>query len=239
MAGKTSRNPAAPAAQDTALGAAPGGPESERRAEILRAAERLLEHYGFGKTTVADIAREANVGVGTVYLEFSSKGAIVAELSVQRYRCVLDAMRQAASDTGSGRSRKKRPPRAKKNPATSDVVARLQAIFDVRTSKLASFARKGQHGGDLIRCGACPGTEAAHQRFRDAEETLITEFLESAARAGELAVSQPRAVARVLLRLYDSYSTALSQADKSAPIRRELTVAHELVIHGLLPRSAG
>lgn len=193
---------------------------SARRAEILRAAERLLEHYGFGKTTVADIAREARVGVGTVYLEFPSKSAIVAELSVQRYHCVLDAMRKAATRENS------------------DAATRLQAIFDVRLEKLAGFARKGQHGGDLIRCSACPGTEAAHQRFRDAEETLLTEFIEREVAAGALASSDPRAVARVLLRLYDSFSTTLFQAEGSARIRGELAVAHDLVVRGLLPRPA-
>ena len=225
-AGKTSHDLADPLADAVASDHEP----SPRRAEILRAAERLLEHYGFGKTTVADIAREAQVGVGTVYLEFPSKGAIVAELSVQRYRCVLDAMREASA----GQSRGKRA--GKNSGEEPDAVTRLQAMLDVRVKKLASFARKGQHGGDLIRCGACPGTEAAHQRFRDAEETLIAEFLERAVKDGELATSEPRAVARVLQRLYDSYSTALSRTDSSAAVRRELTVAHDLVIRGLLPR---
>jgi AcrR family transcriptional regulator len=65
----------------------------ERRQRILRAAERLLSHYGFAKTTVADIAKEARVGVGTVYLEFSSKEAIVATLSMQVRQRALDSMR--------------------------------------------------------------------------------------------------------------------------------------------------
>jgi hypothetical protein len=58
-----------------------GTAEAERRQTILAAAERLLRHYGPGKTTIAEIAREADVGVGTVYLEFSSKDAILEALS--------------------------------------------------------------------------------------------------------------------------------------------------------------
>ena len=69
---------------------------ADRRVLILQAAERLLGHYGLQKTTVADIAREAKIGVGTVYLEFNSKDAIISELSDAKYRHVLRAMRRAA-----------------------------------------------------------------------------------------------------------------------------------------------
>src|SRR3954453_13633623 len=68
----------------------------ERRSAILRAANRLFEHYGHGKTTIADVAREAQIGVGTVYLEFESKEAIVQELSLSTHIGVLDLMRAAS-----------------------------------------------------------------------------------------------------------------------------------------------
>src|ERR1700760_598684 len=67
-----------------------------RREQILKAADRLLRHYGPQKTTVADVAREAGVGVGTVYLEFPSKDVLVEEISRSRYQAVLVAMRAAA-----------------------------------------------------------------------------------------------------------------------------------------------
>jgi AcrR family transcriptional regulator len=41
---------------------------SSRQLTILEAALRLFHHYGPSKTTVADIAREARVGVGSLYL---------------------------------------------------------------------------------------------------------------------------------------------------------------------------
>lgn len=46
-------------------------PERERR--ILDAAARLIEHYGYDKTTVDEIAREAGVSKGAIYLHFKSK----------------------------------------------------------------------------------------------------------------------------------------------------------------------
>ena len=64
---------------------------SRRSDQILDAAERLLRHYGRNKTTVSDIAREAGIAVGSVYLEFETKDAIVAALSLdhaQRTVCI-------------------------------------------------------------------------------------------------------------------------------------------------------
>lgn len=45
----------------------------EREQRILDSAERLVLHYGYDKTTISDIAKEADVAKGTVYLHFDSK----------------------------------------------------------------------------------------------------------------------------------------------------------------------
>jgi AcrR family transcriptional regulator len=46
------------------------------RQKILDAAEQRLWHYGFKKTTIDEIASDAGVGKGTVYLYFDGKEAI-------------------------------------------------------------------------------------------------------------------------------------------------------------------
>jgi len=72
--------------------------EPDRRLLILEAAGRLFRHYGPFKTTVADIAREARVGVGTVYLEFRTKDSILGALSSRRHDDVLRAIERAWGD---------------------------------------------------------------------------------------------------------------------------------------------
>jgi AcrR family transcriptional regulator len=123
-----------------------------RRQLILEAAERLLSHYGASKTTVADIAREAEVGVGTVYLEFPSKDAIVEALASERHARVLGAMREAAS---------KRAPFA----------SRLRLIFEARVKTQLALSRGGTHAGELVHC-ASPAMRQCGQRFV-AEQTLL------------------------------------------------------------------
>ena len=77
-----------------------------------------------------DVAREADIGVGTVYLEFPSKHAIVEELSMARHRSVLTAMREAAG------------------PHRGSFGARLTGLFDARTDVLLRLADEGAHACD-------------------------------------------------------------------------------------------
>lgn len=58
-----------------------GREENEsRRERILDAAQELLVRYGYDKTTVSDIARDAGVSKGAIYLHFKSKVALVDAL---------------------------------------------------------------------------------------------------------------------------------------------------------------
>ncbi|MES2884743.1 MAG: TetR family transcriptional regulator [Pseudomonadota bacterium] len=50
--------------------------QPEVRSQILSTAERLFRSYGYGKTTVADIARECGMSPANVYRFFESKAAV-------------------------------------------------------------------------------------------------------------------------------------------------------------------
>lgn len=52
-------------------------PQAKRRRRILRAAAELFLKQGYRKTSIDDIARKAEVGKGTVYLHFESKGELL------------------------------------------------------------------------------------------------------------------------------------------------------------------
>jgi AcrR family transcriptional regulator len=52
----------------------------EREERILDAAANLIRHYGYDKTTVSDIAREAGISKGAIYLHFDSKEALFEAL---------------------------------------------------------------------------------------------------------------------------------------------------------------
>src|SRR6266567_8209003 len=65
-------------------GASTHEPEAGRREaraqRILNAASTLILRYGYHKTTMEDIAREAGVGKGTLYLHWKTREALFADL---------------------------------------------------------------------------------------------------------------------------------------------------------------
>ncbi len=50
------------------------------RVDLLAAAERVIARKGYHQTRIADIAGEADVGLGTFYLHFKTKNEIFIEL---------------------------------------------------------------------------------------------------------------------------------------------------------------
>lgn len=193
---------------------------SERRNVILRAASRLFEHYGHGKTTIADVAREAQVGVGTVYLEFESKDAIVTELSLTTHVGVLEAMRKA-----SARS------------AAPD--ERLIAVLLARTECFLELGKKGQHACELLHCKT-DGVRIAHQRFREQEQALIAGILEQGQLRGTFGSSEPAATASLIQRAFASLSPPWIFSSAEEDAMRAAQGMSRLLLHGLkAPAEAG
>ena len=54
--------------------------ESEKRTQILTLAKKKFERFGFSKTTVDEIAKDANISKRTLYQEFENKEKILEEL---------------------------------------------------------------------------------------------------------------------------------------------------------------
>src|SRR5271168_2046080 len=69
------------------------------REKILHAAEKRLWHYGFRKTTIDEIAADAGVGKGTVYLYFDSKEDIALAIMGQYKTDTLERLGAIARDT--------------------------------------------------------------------------------------------------------------------------------------------
>ncbi len=73
-------------------------PNAER---ILAAAEECFARYGFQKTSMADIAREAGLSRRSVYRHFPDKAALFSEVTAARARIFLDEiMRRTAELEG-------------------------------------------------------------------------------------------------------------------------------------------
>ncbi len=192
--------------------------DDRRRAAILECAARLFHHYGHSKTTVADIAREAQVGVGTFYLVFPSKEAIVEELSSSAHVRVLHAMREVAEAR-----------------AFDSFGERLAGVLEVRVAKFQELAGEGQHACELVHCKSGP-VKSVHARFREEEAALLQQIVEDARATGELAPVDARRVVGLVQRAYATLSPPWLFEQPPEEARR---VAHEmcrLLLLGLLMR---
>lgn len=188
-----------------------------RKQALLEAAQRLFHRYGPHKTTIGDIARAAGVGVGTVYLEFPNKDAILLELSEAGHRSVLQAIEAAWSSPG---------------PADE----RLRRALRARTEAFVALTRHGVHGADLLHCQSCAPISKAHRAFRAVEEELFASFLMQGAREGVFTVQRPAVVARALMWAYETFSPPALFLRDERELLRDLSLLHEVVFAGLLAR---
>jgi AcrR family transcriptional regulator len=65
----------------------------DSRAErLLDAAARLVVRWGYRRVTIEDVAREAGVGKGTVYLHFHTKEALFVTVLLREQRAMVTAL---------------------------------------------------------------------------------------------------------------------------------------------------
>lgn len=188
-----------------------------RKQALLRAAQHLFRRYGPQKTTIGDIARSAGVGVGTVYLEFPNKDAILLELSQAGHRSVLKAVQAAWASGGP-------------------VDERLRRALRARTEAFWRLGHHGLHGADLFHCADCAPIASAHRAFRAAEEELFASYLLQGAREGALSMQSPAVTARALMWAYETFTPPALFARDERRLLGDLRSLHDLVFPGLLAR---
>jgi len=191
--------------------------ENDRRKKILVAAERLVAHYGIAKTTISDIAREARIGVGTVYLEFTSKDEIVGKLARGRHEVILDAMRHAPTE----------------HPTFDQ---QFRAMMDARVRAFIEIAGDGAHASDLVHCGGCEAVKLEFVGFDQVQKEILASFLENAAGAGAFRLDDSDAVAGAILRAYATFTPPVLYTQKFSNLFAELDLVHDLLLQGLKAR---
>jgi len=71
-----------------------------RRQQIMVAAKRVFSNKGFGKTTMEDIAKDAELSPGTIYLYFKNKDELYASLSLRILHYLLIRMEHVTTEKG-------------------------------------------------------------------------------------------------------------------------------------------
>ncbi|HJZ86040.1 MAG TPA: TetR/AcrR family transcriptional regulator [Polyangia bacterium] len=196
----------------SSAGSTSGG--GDKRERILEAAIRVFAGKGFFNSKVSEIAREAGVADGTIYLYFKSKDDLLISLFEDRMERINQALRERLPREPSAEAKLRRF-----IEMHLDLVEKHRALVEVLTVELrqsAKFMReyKNPKFGEFLR--------------------LLAAIIEDGQRAGELRAGvPPTLVARAIFGALDELSLARALG-KSDPI--SATQVADLLLSGLRGR---
>ena|SRR5688572_5696451 len=187
---------------------------------VLDATERLLARFGYDKTTVDDMAREAGVSKRTIYLHFPGKEAVALGSIDRVVGRVTDRLREiAAADA---------PPADR---VRDMLVARILGRFDSVRSYHQSLE-------DMFR-SLRPAYLARRQRYFDAEAEVLAGVLDEGRRAKAFHLTDPLAAAHDLLVATNGllpYSLSPAEFGRRAEVAARADRIARLLVDGLKRR---
>ena len=190
----------------------------EVRDAILDATDVLLARFGYRKMTVEDIAHEAGIGKGTVYLHFSSKEEVVLSHIDRIVDRVKTQLRKIASSDASAADR-----------LHQMLIVRVLFRFD-------SIQHYTQSLNDLL-AALRPGLLARRARYFDEEAEIFLGVIERGRATGELECEDPLSVAYALLNATNGllpYSLSATELGEREEVETRAKAIADLVVHGLL-----
>jgi AcrR family transcriptional regulator len=197
-------------------------PKEAVRDAILDATDRLLARFGYRKMTVEDIAAEAGIGKGTVYLHFSSKEEVVLS-HVDR---IVDRLKQQHLAV-IARSEITAPERIRRM-----LLARVLFRFD-------SIQHYTQSLNDLL-AALRPGLLARRAKYFEEEAQIFAAVLAEGRASGEFEFENERAAARALLEATNGllpYSLSTTELGEREEVERRASAIADLLLQGLLSRN--
>jgi AcrR family transcriptional regulator len=191
-------------------------PEAAER--ILDAADRLLARFGYRKMTVDDLAREAGIGKGTVYLSFASKSEVALACIDRMVGRLMDRLQAIASGPGS--------------PA-----GRLRGMLVGRVLHRFDYARPHASSLDALLAAIRPQLLERRTRYFRAEARAIQAVIEEGRAQGGFAVQDPAGVAMAFVTATNAllpYSLSVRELGRRHEIRRRAEEVAHLLVHGIV-----
>ena len=190
-------------------------PAAER---ILDAADRLLVRFGYRKMTIDDLAQEAGIGKGTVYLSFASKADIALACIDRMARRLLERLRAIAAGPG---------------PAER----RLHAMLVERVMHRFDYARPHSASLDFMLASIRPRLLERREGYFRAEARTLAAVIDEGRRDGTFAVPDPADAAGAFVTATNAllpYSLSVGELGQRGEIqRRAETIAH-LLLRGIV-----
>ena len=195
-------------------------PKSAVKDAILDATDRLLARFGYRKMTVDDIATEAGIGKGTIYLHFSSKEEVVLSHIDRIVERLQERLREIASSDATAAERLRQM-----------LLTRVLFRFD-------SIQHYTQSLNDLLAV-LRPGLLARRAQYFDSEAKIFAQVLNAGRQSGELSFDNDHATAHALLQATNGllpYSLSTTELGAREDVEQRAADVADLMLNGLLSR---
>ena len=149
------------------------------REKILAAAEKRFWRYGIKKTTIDEIAADADVGKGTVYLHFESKEEIGLAIITHYKEQILIEQQAAAADR------------------SITVLDRMKRVLSLPVMSAHERCQQSPLVLEII-LAVKPQLSVRIRDLFEQEVVLIQDLIEEANRTGEMHATDPAQAARVI-----------------------------------------
>lgn len=191
--------------------------EESTRDDVLDAVERLLGRYGYGKMSIADVAAEAGIGKGTVYLFFPSKEELVLS-AIDR---IAERLHAEMQDIAVG---------------PGNVIRRLRRCLLVRVLARFDGAQTHTPSLDELLAALRPTLLGRRQGHFQREARILEGLLRDGLHRGELSFRGTRATAEALVTATNAllpYSLSVRELGKRRIIETRAARVIDLLIAGL------
>lgn len=189
--------------------------KNDIRCQIMEAAKKRFSHFGYAKTTMAEVAADCSMSPGNLYRFFPGKLDIAECIATQDYEKHLAALREIALAPGRG------------------AATRLRDFLFAELRRTYHKLEKDPRACEMA-------TVIAHERPHYAnwllanERRILVELFEDAERNGEFHIDDKETTAEMIQSATMKFRYPQLWTRLTLPrLERELDGVLELIIHGL------
>ena len=198
---------------------------SEKRAQILDAAQKRFAHYGISKVTMDEIAADLGMSKAALYYYFKTKEEVFRDVVVREQALFVESAERILAKKSAAGAKMREYCRQ-----------RLDYIFERTGLKLLGIEAWSEARpliGDLI------------QSFFLKEQEILLRIIKEGKKSGEFRVESTEKTAAVILhavhglrlRMFKNFNDYASFQELLPQLREETDLLIDLILHGLALRS--